>query len=104
VHLRPFIRSGTDDNVLLDAFIETARDAPGDAGLFKEAVDALGSARLASAIAATSTSTAELRRFFSERAQAGCPAAHHSDRFRAAYRPAYRVIAARFLEHLGGRG
>lgn len=33
-------------------------------------------------------------------AEAGFPALHHSDRFRETYRPAYRVIANRFLPFL----
>ena len=42
----------------------------------------------------------QARAFLSEYRAAGCPATHHSDAFRAAYSPAYRVIRSDFAPYL----
>ncbi len=43
---------------------------------------------------------AEFDRFLAAWRDAGYPAVHHSDAFREVYRPAYRVIANRFVKYL----
>lgn len=39
-----------------------------------------------------------LRRYFADRREEGYPAVHHSERYRDAYAPAYRIVLPELLE------
>lgn len=100
VHLRPFSAAGGDAARLLDAFMRTAEEYQGsEASLldFWEAVVEMA------ADGETSFDAAEAGRFITDMRESGFPAVHHSQVYRNAYRPAYRVVAARFVSWHPGR-
>lgn len=101
VHLRSFATRQLSSGELLQAFIQTALEAP-------RSTDALQRSILAAIELAQEgmlpCSEDEARSYFDERRLGGYAPAHHSEPFRRAYKPAYRVIARKFLprawEHL----
>jgi hypothetical protein len=97
VHLRPFLRAGGDPEALLDAFVTTASRPSGDAATFRCAADA------ASGLAAARWGEREWPTFVERRLGEGLPAVHHSEAFRRAYRPAYRVVEGELAGGLSAR-
>jgi hypothetical protein len=94
VHLRPFVRYRLDAGLLLDASLRTARDFPRRADRITEyAATAADLAREG----ILRFGAEEISEHIASKKQAGFPAIHHSPAFEAAYRPAYRVVAAREL-------
>lgn len=94
VHLRPFASLGLDPEVLVQAFVRTARECHGspdrvEAGL-QDAAHLAAERRL-------SFGESDVRLLLSRMRDAGFPAVHHSAAFRSHYRPAYRVVARAFL-------
>ena len=93
VHLSGLSLSGLSAKTLFRLFVLTSRMSGGDMEQFKcdlyhlEKLVAEGKIPL---------DIASTRRFLSAYRQAGCPATHHSEAFRQAYVPAYRVIAAEY--------
>ncbi len=89
IHLRPLLASDGDLDLLLTEFVASAADATSDPSrldkLLRAATDLL---------AATDHGelARDLARLRIELSAAGFPALRHSDRFRQAYRPAYRVV------------
>lgn len=95
VHLRPFLTGGGDAGRLLDSFVKTAND--GHAGV-QQLECGLA---VAAALAATGRlpwTAADVAGYATDRAGDGFAAVHHSDGFRDAYRPAYRVISVDLVE------
>jgi hypothetical protein len=95
VHLRPFVQRGGDLPALARAFVATAQRGGGAsdevAAAWEQVIACAASGRL--------PVSAEAARDFGARMKAaGFPAARHSETFRRAYRPAYRVIARELLE------
>jgi hypothetical protein len=91
-HLRPWVAAGLDPAVLLEAFLSTAaawQEIPGElpAGLERAAASATQLGLAPGAVA-------ELARSMKDQ---GYPARHHSTEYARRYRPAYRVVATRFL-------
>lgn len=62
--------------------------------------DAAGLAAGLDAICTLPFSAEEVEAFLSDYRVRGCPALHHSERYRAAYRPAYRVVLAFYAKLL----
>jgi len=95
VHLRPYRQAGRDPQRLLAAFIHTARGWPGSTDdLDRSArlvVEGAGLGRLPFDVQL-------LADYFAEKKEQGFPAVHHSETYRACYRPAYRVVALKYLE------
>ena len=94
LNLRPWVAAGFDAGALVDAFAATAGDVTGEpqemARRLETAVTVLrGLGRAGDAD--------ELAALTSEQAAAGFPALHHSDAYRAAYAPAYRVVSPELL-------
>jgi hypothetical protein len=90
VHLRPFARLGVQYEVLLGAFIRTAREYRGA----PEQIAEYG--QIAVALAREGQlpfSGDEVSAYVARMEQAGFPAVHHSPTFEAEYQPAYRVVA-----------
>jgi hypothetical protein len=89
VHLRPFVRTRLDTELLFGGFIRTASLFRGsDDGIVEYAQAAIDLAReggLPFDSDEIVTLIADLRR-------SGFPAIHHSAAFEATYRPAYRVV------------
>jgi hypothetical protein len=90
LNLRPFLAAGGDAGALVDAFVATAAEVKGDAETMR--------VRLAAAVAvlrdAGRTTAAEALAALAAAQEAqGFPALHHSQAYRAAYAPAYRVVS-----------
>jgi len=94
VNLRPFLARGGDWRALARAFAATGRRKFGTredlAARWEMVVTLAQDGRLPFAAAAA-------REFGRAMAEKGFPAVHHSKRYAAAYRPAYRVIAKELL-------
>ena len=89
VNLRPFVATGGDPDLLLDAFVDSANRERGTSrrmeivlSLAASYVECAGRGELAP----------ELRVLSADLAEAGYPAIHHSEAYVEAYRPAYRVV------------
>ena len=95
VHLRPYLRAGKNPETLLRAFIQTANEWRGSPEKLKEYGAA--AARLAQA-GTGSIRQEEIEAFFAKMEEQDFPAVHHSEIYERLYRPAYRVVAKRFLE------
>jgi len=92
VHLRAWQAAGLDSHLLLAAFLETAanwEEAPGE---LEEALRRWG-ARAGE----LGVPPGEVTKLAGRMKAQGYPAAHHSEAYRTLYRPAYRVVATRFL-------
>jgi hypothetical protein len=101
VHLRPFIATGGDPEKLVDAFVATANAPVSDVAEFSCA--AAGAAKALE----SRGESASTRAFFEARRKAGYEATHHSPEYGTAYRPAYRVIARKYVDAVmpsGNRG
>jgi hypothetical protein len=95
VHLRPYVANGGDPVRLLDAFVRTANDFQGSTDqlrIYWACVERMASA------GHLPFSQALVREYAVRMEALNYPAVHHSDAYRAAYRPAYRVIARDFLK------
>jgi hypothetical protein len=95
IHLRPYLRTGRDPEALLRAFIQTANEW--HPSLDKLKAYAAAAWQLAQAGSGL-LSPEEGQIFFTSMEEQGFPAVHHSEIYRYLYRPAYRVVARRFLE------
>jgi hypothetical protein len=89
INLRPFIASGGDSDPLLDAFVASANLERGSTrrmevvlSLAVSYVQCAGRGELAP----------ELKALTGRLAEEGYPAIHHSEAYREAYNPAYRVV------------
>jgi hypothetical protein len=100
IHLRPFVMRGGDTEALLDAFIRTA-NTPTDTTDLACALRALDAMAAEGALPWQVTA---VRTYISARRAEGFPAVHHSEAFRAAYAPAYRVVGRGMVGGLGVKG
>jgi hypothetical protein len=94
IHLRPFLAAGSGNQVLMDAFMQTAECFKGS----KEKLIMYG--QYAATMAANETfsfTKKEIAKFFQSMEESRYPAIHHSSTFNAEYCPAYRVIAIKYL-------
>lgn len=94
VNLRPFLAAGGDRALLVDAFVGSAARVSGDPAVMR--------ARLDAAVALLESHgrrnlAKDVRELAITMAGAGYPAVHHSERYVAAYHPAYRVVLAALL-------
>ncbi|MBD3277316.1 MAG: hypothetical protein GF388_03365 [Candidatus Aegiribacteria sp.] len=97
VNLRPYADLGGEPGNLLKAFIRTAEDFTGSSGRMETVLDL---ALNESVQKVTGMDPEGLRKFFDQMKELGYPAAHHSDRYRELYSPAYRVIATNSFKYL----
>jgi len=89
VNLRPYLRSGADPELLLDAFVRTGEEYSGDPLTLESYCEqAVELARQGS----LPFSPAELEAHFATLKRKGYPAVHHSKSYADAYRPGYRVV------------
>jgi len=89
VHLRCLSKYGLAPKTLFRLFWLSAIEPAGSAVQMEETLEVL--LRMASA-QQLPVAYGEVRTLVEEWRKAGYPACHHSDRFRGAYKPAYRVI------------
>lgn len=98
VHLRPFMRSGGDPNLLLAAFVRTANEFPGSTERLQKSwflAEEMADAKEAP------FARSDMQAFFERMQWHGYSAAHHSSAYQQAYRPAYRVVLRRYLSEMG---
>ena len=99
VNLRPYLASGGDLERLLGAFLHTAAAWRGEMAVLQQYIDwaielaEVGGLAFSGVVAPV---------YFQRLAQAGYPAMHHSDSYRQAYLPAYRVVMGELMD--GARG
>jgi hypothetical protein len=107
IHLRAYFGSGQDIaskqgfEALLDAFVQTAQAHPPAPDKLAKFCGCLGDLAAAGGIP---FSREEVERYFQGIASQGYPVVHHSDAFREAYRPAYRVVAIEYLKSVKSEG
>jgi len=94
VNLRPYRDSGGSTERLLDAMMDTAKDAAGPerAGAMAERIETARAALLAQGKKELAD---ELGKLADELGKKGYPALHHSEAYRNAYLPAYRVVESK---------
>jgi hypothetical protein len=94
VHLRPYLIGGGDPNRLLAAFVRTASEFHGSLGQFKLYWSSVEEMARADRLPFAAT---EIEEWTRRMASLNYPAVHHSEVYRRAYRPAYRVVCREFL-------
>lgn len=95
VHLRPYLASGGNPDTLHLAFVETANSYPASPDKLAKFCGCLGDLAATGGIPFTRE---EVLSYFEKVARNGYPAVHHSEAFRRAYHPAYRVVAVDLLQ------
>jgi hypothetical protein len=96
IHLRTYLAGGGSVDALGRAFVETANTYPGAPDKLVRFCACLGDLAQSGAIP---FEREPLEQFFSRIAQDGYPAIHHSEAYRLAYHPAYRVVAVDLLRN-----
>jgi hypothetical protein len=94
VHLRAYVSQGHNVDALLDAFVKTAQTYPGSRDKLDRFCGCLGDLAAAGKIPFTREDTVN---YFAGIGAQGYPVVHHSEAYRHAYRPAYRVVMAEYL-------
>jgi hypothetical protein len=94
VHLRSFVAAGGKPDALHRAFVETANTYPASPDKLAKFCGCLGDLAAAGGIPFKHE---EVVAYFDKISRDGYPAVHHSEAFRLAYHPAYRVIAIDLL-------
>jgi hypothetical protein len=89
VHLRAYAAAGHDIEALARAFVETAERRPPDRDKLERFCGCLGEFAETGKIAFDAS---RVRAYFAQVVEGSYPAVRHSEVFRAAYRPAYRVV------------
>jgi len=95
VHLRPYLESGGNPDTLHRAFVETANSYPASPDKLAKFCGCLGDLAATGGIPFTRE---EVLSYFEKIARDGYPVVHHSEAFRRAYHPAYRVVAVDLLQ------
>ena len=97
VNLRPFIKLGYDPGMLVNAFTKTANNYKGSIDTLKYlwsiAINLADEGEIP-------LNKREMISYFNEKEVQGFPAVHHSDLYNNLYLPAYRVVAAEYLDFL----
>ena len=94
VHLRPYVAAGGDPAALLTAFVRTAHE---HRGTWEQLRRYWSYAVRLAAMGGLPFNQTDLLSFWADVEAQGFPVAHHSAGYRAAYKPAYRVIRREFL-------
>jgi hypothetical protein len=89
VHLRAYVAAGHDIEALAQAFVATAQQRPPERDKLERFCGCLGDFAATGELA---FDPERVRAYFAQIVAAGYPAVHHSDVYRSAYRPAYRVV------------
>lgn len=91
VNLRPFVAGGGDPGKLLDAFVATAGDVHSEPRQMDETIEVVAKWLRSDD---RKQLAGDLERLGRKLAEKGYPAIHHSETYREAYSPAYRVVSA----------
>jgi len=97
IHLRPYVAAGHNVDVLLDAFVHTARAYPAAPDRLERFCACLGDV---ATVGGLPYARNEVERYVKTIVARGYPVVHHSDAYRTAYRPAYRVVGLDLLPAL----
>jgi hypothetical protein len=95
VHLRSYLAAGGSPDALHHAFVETANSYPASPDKLAKFCGCLGDLAAAGSMP---FAREDVLAYFEKIARDGYPVVHHSEAFRHAYLPAYRVIAVDLLE------
>jgi len=95
IHLRAYVAARRDLDQLAEAFLQTAAGYAGAPDKLAKFCACLGDLADAGGIP---FSRAEVAAYFEPIIAQGYPVVHHSDAYRVAYRPAYRVVDIQLLE------
>jgi hypothetical protein len=95
IHLRPYLAAGGEAGALHRALVATANSYPASPDKLAKFCGCLGDLAAAGGIPFARD---DVLAYFDGIADAGYPPVHHSETFRHAYRPAYRVIAVDLLK------
>jgi len=94
IHLRGFLAAGGDPAELHRAFVASARGYPAAPDKLEKFCGCLGELAGAGGIPFAQQ---DVVHYFAEIARAGYPVVHHSQAYREAYKPAYRVVSLDYL-------
>jgi len=97
IHLRSYLAAGYDADVLVDAFVETGHAYPGAPEKLEKFCACLADLAAAGGIPFPRQ---DVERYVQAIAERAYPVVHHSEAYRAAYRPAYRVVSLDLLPAL----
>lgn len=97
IHLQALPACGLTPGTLFRLFALSAEKPAGDMATFRAHLDELERLVLTGEIPLDAQ---EAQAFLDEYRRAGCPATHHSETFRRAYQPAYRVIRADWAQFI----
>lgn len=92
VHLRPFVASGHDPDLLLKAFIRTAHEYHGEIRMLEQYWQA--------AVDVAIFPAAQMNEYIRSMKEKNYPAVHHSPAYKQHYRPAYRIVALAFCPEI----
>ena len=95
VHLRSYLAAGGNPDALHRAFVETANSYPASPDKLAKFCGCLGDLAAAGGIP---FAREDVLAYFEKIARDAYPPVHHSEAFRTAYRPAYRVVAVDLLQ------
>jgi hypothetical protein len=94
IHLRRYLADSGDREALLRGFIDTANSYPASPEKLQKFCGCLGDLAAAGGIPFARDEVVD---YFAKVSRDGYPAIHHSEAFRNAYQPAYRVVAIDLL-------
>lgn len=94
IHLHPYVAAGRDPNALADAFVQTAQRFTASPEKLAKFCGCLGDLADAQGIPFSRTQVGE---YFDAIIAQNYPVVRHSDAYRTAYRPAYRVVLLELL-------
>ncbi len=97
IHISHMQAEGLSAETLFALFSLSAEAPSGDMSDFRKKLDCMEEAAASGTLPLDAAQTAA---FLSQYRAAGCPSTHHSEAFRAAYAPAYRVIRADYARFL----
>ena len=95
LNLRPCLQKGVPPELICQLFCDTARSTQGTARALQQGLRTLSEMADGDE---TPFDPAALELYLILYQEKGCPAVHHSDAYRAAYAPAYRVVAQKKLK------
>lgn len=94
IHLQPYLASGADPELLLDAFVKTANHFGGSQ---EKLIRSLAIIDQLARFGDLELNSAKISLFIEKMKSSNFPAIHHSARYQELYQPHYRVVARQFL-------
>lgn len=98
VNIRPYLLAGCDTDKLFDAFIRTGREFNGSPDILELYCNWITGMMIENLL---NSDLESIDSYLNETAESGYPSVHHSQVYRKAYSPSYRVISSSLIEELG---